>query len=295
MEDKPPSDRLVSVVIPTHNRIDLLERAVQSVLKQSWPNIEIVIIDDGSKDETAERIKALSQKNTCITYLRNETPQGACVARNIGIEAARGKYIALLDDDDEYVPKAIETLLQTYISGDYSFVCSDLKIISKSGNRRSSKAGRIDLDKILWINCATMSMITEKEKLILSGMFDKNLKAAQDYDLWIRLIKKYGLALRIPDVLYIYHQEHESQRITTVSSNRFKGYFDNYLKHRQLMHRRQRAYQLFRFMKLSGHNITLCHFLKMVPKRFYLLEFNDFLMQKTSIYQLLTRNKSKKK
>ncbi len=281
----------VSVIIPTHSRKEMLNRAIQSVLNQTYPNIEIVVVDDASTDDTPQFVQQLKEEKSNILYLRNDVSQGACGARNRGIAEASGKYIALLDDDDEYLPTALTELVGAYERGGYSFVCADLKIINKKGNRISSKPGVIDLEKILWINNATMCMVSEREKVQAVGAFDEALFAAQDYDLWVRLIHDFGPAKRLDKVLYIYHQEHEAVRITTVSSKRFKGYFDNYQKHKPLMTRPQRAYQLYRLWKLTGHRVTINQFFKMVPRQYYLLELNDLIMEKTNIYLFLTKLK----
>ena len=285
------NESLVSVIIPTHSRKDMLHRAVQSVLNQTYANIQIVIVDDASTDGTPQFVGQLQEQHPNILYLRNEASLGACGARNRGISEASGKYIALLDDDDEYLPTALSELIKTYEIGNYSFVCADLKIINKKGNRISSKPGMIDLQKILWINNATMCMVTERSKMLKVGSFDVALYAAQDYDLWVRLIHEFGAAKRLNKVLYIYHQEHEAVRITTVSSRRFKGYFDNYQKHKHLMKRPQRAYQLYRLWKLIGHKVSFRQFFGMVPPKYYALELNDLVMERTNFYLYLTKLK----
>ena len=279
----------VSVIIPTHSRIEMLHRAILSVKQQTYRDVEIVVVDDASTDETPEFIRKLQKDIPNLRYLRNEVSLGACGARNRGIREASGHYIALLDDDDEYLPTALEDLINAYESDDYSFVCADLKIITKKGNRISSKPGLINLERILWINNATMCMVTERTKILAVGAFDETLTAAQDYDLWVRLIHRFGTAKRLKKVLYIYHQEHEAVRITTVSSKRFKGYFENYKKHKALMSYRQRAYQLYRLRKLLGHKITIGKFIKMVPLRYYPLELNDLIMEHTKVYYYLTK------
>jgi len=100
----------LSVVIPTHNRAQLVCRAVQSVLNQGWPGIEIVIVDDGSRDATATAIRRLFP---VARYLRHETPLGPGPARQHGLEAASGEWVVLLDDDDELAPGAIDIIAET--------------------------------------------------------------------------------------------------------------------------------------------------------------------------------------
>lgn len=111
-------EELVSVVIPTHKRFEELFRAIDSVLKQTYSNIEIIVVDDNSQDkELRERIKEKIKKySENIQYIENETNLGGAKSRNVGIEKAKGKYISFLDDDDEYYPEKIEKQYKLYKS-----------------------------------------------------------------------------------------------------------------------------------------------------------------------------------
>ena len=91
---------LVSVVIPTYDRAELLPRAVRSVLAQTYQNMEIIIVDDGSRDNTQEVVKSFSDPR--VRYVRHDTNRGVSAARNTGIKNSRGEFIGLLDSDDEY-------------------------------------------------------------------------------------------------------------------------------------------------------------------------------------------------
>lgn len=101
---------LVSVYIPTRNRSKLLHRAVHSVLEQSYDNFEVIIVDDGSTDETYTIAKELENQNKNIIVLRNEIARGACVSRNLAISHSKGEYITGLDDDDYSKKKGSGTL-----------------------------------------------------------------------------------------------------------------------------------------------------------------------------------------
>src|SRR5512138_1185650 len=94
---------LVSVVIPTYNRAPLLERAIHSVLSQTYTNLEVIVIDDASTDDTQDRIKNLQLADIRIQYIRHDRNRGSQAARNTGIHAAKGKYVAFLDSDDEWL------------------------------------------------------------------------------------------------------------------------------------------------------------------------------------------------
>jgi len=95
---------LVSCIIPTHNRSLLLKRAVESVINQIYKNLEIIIVNDASRDDTCDVINELKRKDLRIISLVNAKPQGPSAARNRGINIATGAFIAFLDDDDQWMP-----------------------------------------------------------------------------------------------------------------------------------------------------------------------------------------------
>src|SRR5574341_762936 len=108
------SSPLISVVIPTHNRSGLLPRAIKSVLGQSYPHFEVIIVDDASLDGTQEVVEALG--NGRLLYLRHTTNLGGSAARNTGIRAARGELVAFLDDDDEWLPQKLARQIQAALN-----------------------------------------------------------------------------------------------------------------------------------------------------------------------------------
>ncbi len=105
-------DPLISVVIPTHNRAQMLKRAIKSILAQTYNNFEIIIVDDFSQDDTFSVVKNFNNKK--IKYIKNKIPKGAAKSRNIGIRNSQGEFIAFLDDDDEWLPQKIEKQLKLF-------------------------------------------------------------------------------------------------------------------------------------------------------------------------------------
>ncbi|MFB8828541.1 glycosyltransferase family 2 protein [Azotobacter sp. CWF10] len=210
---------LVSVYIPTHNRIDKLERALRSVLGQSHANLEILVCDDGSTDGTFERVAELARDNRKIRYLRNPSPHGACSARNLGIFAARGAFITGLDDDDEFTPDRLETLLRVW-DDRYAFVCSNFW--SQRPDRQARAYYPLEertftLRHLLLKNVATNQVLTRTERLQGIGGFREGVRRLQDWDTWLRLCSRYGGQFhrtRMP--LYVMHHDHEdgAQRVS---------------------------------------------------------------------------------
>ena len=107
---------LVSVYIPTYNRLNLLKRAIESVRKQSYKNLEIIIVDDGSKDGTVEYLEAISKVDKRIIYFLKKKNTGACESRNIALKNASGYFITGLDDDDYFLENRIEKFVNFWIS-----------------------------------------------------------------------------------------------------------------------------------------------------------------------------------
>src|SRR5690606_21493496 len=110
LEERP----LVTVYIPTYNRLNLLRLAVVSVLNQDYENIELIVVDDGSSDGTVEFLSVLSAKESGVRYLVNEKNAGACVSRNRAIEIARGEFVTGLDDDDYFFPERIRLFVEAW-------------------------------------------------------------------------------------------------------------------------------------------------------------------------------------
>lgn len=229
-------NKLVSVYIPTHNRSGMLLRAVQSVLNQCYKNVEIIISDDGSSDNTADIVAGLIKDNGNVVYLKSEIPRGACHARNLALKHANGFYVTGLDDDDEFHPSRLSELVSIAENeSQFSFISTGIKRIEKNGTGYSYiKARTITPEMIKNSNCVGNQVFVRTSYLNGIGGFDEDLTAWQDYDCWFRLIMKYGNAYNCAKFSYIMHTEHEAGRITT--SNKVKNaveYFIN--KHNKVL------------------------------------------------------------
>lgn len=198
----------VSIYIPTHNRPELLERAIDSCLAQSHVDFEVLVSDDGSGPETEKLVRAKMERDSRIRFFRSPKPRGACHARNVAINSARGEFITGLDDDDEFPPERISTLLAHWREG-YSFVCANMSV-RNSGEEGPGKpfyATRrnleFDYSDLLFKNCASNQVFTKTTYLQGIGGFNEELKKFQDWDTWLRLAHRYGPFLRLSDPLYI--------------------------------------------------------------------------------------------
>ena len=240
---------LVSVYMPTKNRHALLQKAIDSVYAQTYSNIELIVCDDGSTDETPAYLKTL-QTNETIRYIKvltNSTSKGACNARNKAISVATGQFITGLDDDDTFLPKRLELLTKAY-DPRYAFICSAM--IWDNGHKQKvidKKAGIYSLEKQLSYNEATTQILVEKKRVIKVGCFDENFVACQDYDLWTRLIIKFGPFKRIAEPTYTINNTDATQRMTA-NPKSAKGYEQFHSKHSHLMNKKNIINQ--EFMKI---------------------------------------------
>jgi len=129
----PEKNPTVSVIISTYNRAHLIGRAIQSVLNQTYQDFEVIVVDDGSTDNTEEIVKSFNDPR--IRYIRHEKNKGAAAARNTGIKAARGKYIAFQDSDDEWLPEKLEKQMKVFENAppEAGVVYTDMQRINEDG------------------------------------------------------------------------------------------------------------------------------------------------------------------
>jgi len=227
---------MVSAIITTKNRLELLKRAFKSVLKQTYSNIEILIVDDNSNDGTKEYCESLLEKydNLKYIYINEKDSNGANYARNMGIKKANGEYIAFLDDDDEWYPEKIERLvyafnnsynknlglifsatekINSYSNGRYIF----RKILKHNIKVNLNTAHRILFDNFIG---NTSNPLIKKSALIDVGCFDEDLKLMQDFELWIRICQKYDV-LYVDEPLIKYYSENNLRYQVTNSIENF--------------------------------------------------------------------------
>ena len=212
----------ISVVIPTFNRISLVARAIDSVLKQSLNPYEIIVVDDGSDDGTSEMIQ---NKYSSIKLIRQQN-NGVSAARNKGIEHAKGDWIGLLDSDDEWKEKKLEHQADRLIkTPEYDF-CHTNEIWIRNGVRvnqrkKHEKYGGYIFDKCLDIcRISPSSVLFRKNILDHVGWFDNQLPVCEDYDLWLRITSEYRI-LFIDEPLIIKYGGHDDQLSRSVESIEF--------------------------------------------------------------------------
>jgi len=204
------NDPLVSVVIPTYGRSHLLARAIDSALSQTYPIIEIFVVDDNGREtpqqtETEEKLQEYIQNNQ-ITYLKHEKNAGGSAARNTGIKASHGHYVALLDDDDEWFPEKLEKQVEYFKSLDEKVGVVYCSYILQEHDRDEEivRNERGDLTKDLLMlefdPGASSTLFFKKNVLEEIHYFDEQFSRHQDLEVLIRLCRHYLIDV-CPDVL----------------------------------------------------------------------------------------------
>lgn len=234
MQDNKP---LVSVVIPTKNRCRLLVRAIESVWEQTWKNMEVIVVNDNSTDDTAAVLK--DSYGDRITVIHNKESQGGAIARNQGIAQARGKYIAFLDDDDTWVPEKTETQINALVLNPAASVMTCSYYSIHANGRKNIVHVSFDPKLLLqdnYLGGASM-YLTTKENLEKIGGFTPELRSGQDWDLLIRL-NEIGQIL-VTDIPLVNYYEHNEVRITNLMSS-YLGRRDIFLAYRNKMQPEQK-------------------------------------------------------
>lgn len=255
---------LVSVVISTHNRSHLLRRAIESVIYQSYSNLEIIVSDDASSDDTALVVKSYIERfpRRKIIYRVNSENSGACVTRNAGIALVSGDFVTGLDDDDSFAPHRIEEMVRNFDCS-YSFLCTNINVIDTHRNYSLfyGKNKVINLTSVLWKNSIGNQVFVETKKIREVGGFDEGLTSAQDIDLWIRLIQRFGPAFRLKSTTYNLHLDHDEPRITT-SSRKLEGLNSFIFKHQQLMGKSQLKFHKLRYEYWKNNRMIDCKYFR---------------------------------
>ena len=235
----------VSVVIPTYNCAETLERALQSVFGQTYACEEVIVVNDCSTDSTEDLLRGFAGR---IKTINTGARSGAAAARNMGIDAAKGKYVAFLDADDLWLPEKIERQMEVFetsphrpalVTCNSSRIAADGKTPLQEDHHATHPPGRGDRvwRRLLERNfIPTPTVMMKRDALVALGGFDETLPIAEDYDLWIRASFAYGVDFS-QSVLVRFHERpgslmkemmHRNAELTLKVINR---YLDEYERH----------------------------------------------------------------
>lgn len=230
---KCPAAPKVSVIVPAYNAERFIEQAITSVVAQSFPDWELLVIDDCSSDGTCAAVEALAARDGRIRLLRNETNQGVARTRNRGLELCRGEYIALLDSDDVWHPHKLRHQLERLEQTGAGLCCTSYRIVDVRGEKAREDylvPETLSFDGLLKENVIGCSTV------LLRGSMMKNYRFTteyyhEDYVLWLELLRDGHAAVGCPQVLadWRFLEDSRSFDKSKAAKNRWRIY-RGYLK-----------------------------------------------------------------
>ena len=200
----------VSVIIPTYNRAHLLERSMRSVLVQTFQDFELIVVDDGSSDNTSTVVKQFGDAR--VRYVRHNKNRGGAAARNTGINLAKGDFIAFQDSDDEWLSEKLEkqmSLLESCESHTGGVYCGFIKY-NKSNTQYyppanvQQKEGNLSLQILHGNFISTQTLLVRRECFKVVGCFDERLTRFQDWEMMIRLAQAFEFCIVDQPLLVVY-------------------------------------------------------------------------------------------
>lgn len=232
------SSPLISCVIPTLDRPKFLGRSVDSVLNQSYDNIEVIVVASPPHDSTRQIIQEYKNRNYLLNPVYIQDTSGPIVARNRGINEANGEYIAFLDDDDVWKPEKLERQVE-YLD-DYSIVSSLVRIREEEGIRDPESeipnwmVNDLGIDEAFcnYITLYPSCVVMKKVELENVGGFDEKFRNFGIWDLSLRILDKYGPAYVLDQDLVIYQNTHDYDRLMHDRKQLAVEEFETYQRHK---------------------------------------------------------------
>ena len=210
---------LISVVIPTYNRVTFLKDAIDSVLAQTFRVFELIVVDDGSTDGTSELLLSYGHKIKVI----KKGNKGPSASRNRGIKAAKGDWIAFLDSDDVWKPNKLEKQVQFIKDNPEIKICQTEEIWIRNGKRVNPRKKHEMHSGWIYEQCLPLCIVSPSSVMIHRdvfekvGLFDETMLACEDYDLWLRIAPHYPICL-VREKLIVKQGGHADQQSHVISS-----------------------------------------------------------------------------
>lgn len=220
---------MVSVIIPTLNRAPILKKAIKSVLAQTWQDFELIVVDDGSHDDTADVVAKFANR---ITYIRQEN-RGPAAARNLGIKKSRRPFLAFLDSDDWWDKEKLAIQLREMQQDPTYLISHTQEVWYKNGSLLNQKKRHKKFHGYIFDRCLSLCVVSVSTAMVRRelfeevGLFDEGLPCCEDYDFWLRVSAKHPFHLidkpltlkdggRPDQVSYIYRTGIDKFRIQAI-------------------------------------------------------------------------------
>jgi len=213
----------ISIIIPTYNRALLLKEAIESVFLQTYKNFELIVVNDGSTDNTLNLLKQYGNRLRIL----NQENKGVSAARNLGIKNANGDLIAFLDSDDLWLPEKLKNQVNFFLNNLSALICQTQEIWIRNGIRVNPKKKHEKKSGMIFKNSLALCLVSPSAVMIHKklfqnvGLFDESLPACEDYDLWLRISYKYPIYL-IDKPLIIKRGGHDDQLSKDIGLDRYR-------------------------------------------------------------------------
>lgn len=215
----------ISVIIPCYNAADHIERCLTSVFAQTYRDLEVIVVDDGSKDSTVATIRSLKVPPDLSFTLMEQPNGGAAKARNTGLQRATGTYIQFLDADDELLPEKLRRqVMLVNKNNDPDLVVASYRVISPAGEFVRDELQK-EMDRDAWMDIMlhnmgiTSALLWKRSAVLKAGGWDASLGSSQEYDLLFRIMKNSATMIHDPVVNTIVHKRKESISHTNLALN----------------------------------------------------------------------------
>jgi glycosyltransferase involved in cell wall biosynthesis len=212
---------LVSVYMPTRNRIARLGKAIDSVLAQTYKSVELIVVDDASSDATGEYLRRKAGVDSRLVHLHNSKLKGAQASRNIAILQSRGEFVTGLDDDDEFLPDRVSAFVEYWnllISKGVRPSClyaQDIWLNNGVQSRITQKRSSVIADDLFEGNFIGNQIFAPRTHFIEAGLFDEQLPAWQDFEFFIRVLQRFGAARLLDMATYLFDATLRPDRISS--------------------------------------------------------------------------------
>jgi len=298
-------ERLVTVIIPTYRRSpDIVGNAIKSVLNQTYKNTEVIVVDDSpndfaDRDNIKEMIRMIGDSR--LVYIRHHENLGASAARNTGVTCSKGKFIAFLDDDDEWHPFKLEKQISLFENGRVGLVYSSIKEITKENGqikkthcRLAKNRGNL-FEELMSGNIigSTSCVVFRREVFDNVGLFDVNLNSAEDYEMYLRTSQQYEIDFVEGPPLINYYR-YQGERISNDGEAAFRSREYIYNKYRKVIDENIRYYNRF-FLKRAivhaeygDYKKAIKYFISAVFRRPIDVERNIFTIK--NIVKIIIKN-----
>lgn len=212
---------LVSVCMPTRNRVRLLDKAIDSVLSQTYSNIELIVVNDASSDGTEDYLQSRSQNEPRLTYYSNAVPRGASASRNIAISRSKGEFVTGLDDDDQFLADRVGAFVDYWklltSSGVKPSCIYAQSVLLRNGVQFciTQNKGFVSAEDLFEHNYIGIGMFAPRAHFIEAGLFDEQLPAWVDLEFNIRLLAKFGRAHLLDMATYLFDVTIRPDRVSS--------------------------------------------------------------------------------